>query len=204
MRKLFTHLSGLALTLLASSQAHALATDKFQCRIVVAEDKSGASMSQSQDFFVARLPLSASPAPDVRLTAGTQYSETNLETENGKITTTLNMYYKHAVRLDSAANPVDARQLTCVSLTTNYCPKSKIPNGNNDDLEMCSILSSACLDSEDPFGDNDDWVKVSIIGGQPMFDERTLGNEQQQTVRDGSGNRVGLAKFACSYKGTYY
>lgn len=56
-------------TLVLSSTSHALVADKFKCRLEIKDLGSNVSAKEEKDFFIARLPLSASPAPDVRLTA---------------------------------------------------------------------------------------------------------------------------------------
>lgn len=184
--------------LVVSSTSHALVADKFKCRLEVKDLGSKTSAKEEKDFFIARLPLSASPAPDVLLTASQTTESLTLDTPKAEFGANLNFYYKHAVRIDANGNPLEARQLTCIGLTGNYCEKSSGGGG----IHTCSSSMVACMEPQNPFDPNNDWSPTGLIGGIPTFNEQTLG-PATATISDDNGNSVGVVNLSCQYMGSF-
>ncbi len=190
----------LGLILGCSMVSHALVSDGFKCAMEIKDKTSAASTRQKMEFFIARLPLSASPAPDVRLTAGFSYQSLSLETKKAKLGAYLHFYYKHAVKLDANYTPIEARQLTCIDLATSHCPKG---HGNGDDeIDICKDLSlTSCAEPRDPFDKDNGWARTTLIDGEPSFNEQS--REIVTSIKDEKGTEVGTAKLTCQYTGSY-
>lgn len=183
--------------LVMSSTSHAVVADKFKCRLEVKDLGSAASAKEEKDFFIARLPLSASPAPDVRLTASQTTESLTLDTPKAQFGANLNFYYKHAVKIDANGTPLEARQLTCIGLTGNYCEKS-----GGGGLQICSSSMVACMEPQNPFDPNNGWSPTGLISGVPTFNEQTLG-PATATITDDNGNNVGTVNLSCQYMGSF-
>lgn len=177
--------------------SHALVADRFNCTMEIKAMGSKASAKQEKDFFVARLPLSESPSPDVRLTAGQTMDYLTLNTDKGEFSASLNFYFKHAVKLDANGVPTEARQLTCAGLYGSYCEWS-----TGDEPTVCSTGAVACFDSNPPFDPSNGWSETSLSGGVPAFNEKMLAPVSQD-IKDDKGNKVGLLSLSCQYKGSF-
>ncbi len=196
----------LGLILGCSMSSHALVADGFKCAMVIQDKTSDASTRQKMEFFIARLPLSASPAPDVRLSAGISNQSLSLEKENAKLSAHLNFYYKHAIKLDSNGTPVDARQFTCIGLSATYCSKSgdRSERGRDPgDIHSCSDFAISCMDHGDPFSDENGWSRTNLVDGEPTFNEQGLARETLTSIRDKNGTEMGTVKLTCQYTGSY-
>lgn len=192
-----TILLTLAVVLL-SSTSQAVVADRFNCQVEVKDIESGFSAKQKKDFFIARLPLSASPSPDVRLTASQTTETITLDTPKAEMGANLNFYYKHAVRIDGNGTPVEARQMTCIGLSMNYCEKAGGPGNIRD----CSKGSIACFESPDPFDPNFGWSPARLVDDVPTFNEQTLA-PVSATMMDENRNIIVVANMSCQYTGTF-
>ncbi len=183
--------------LVMCSASHALVADKFKCQIELKDTVSHTSAKIDKDFFIARLPLSASPSPDVRLTAGGAIESLALSTPKAKLSANLNFYYKHAVRLDEHGTTLEARQLTCVALTGSYCEKS-----DDGGLTLCGGGLARCFESLNPFDPIKGWSPTALIDGMPKFNEQTFG-PATTPIQDKNGNQVGSVNFQCQLLGSF-
>ena len=193
------------LTLIAlciASTSNALVADRFKCSLEIKDLVSNNTSKQDKDFFIARLPVSqitppgVNPIADVVFTAGRTMERMTLNTPEAKFGASLNFYFKHAVRSD-ANGPVEARQLTCIGLTADYCKK-----GSGNGIGLCGESTVACLESSNPFDPNKGWAQTSLFAGVPVFNEQTLA-PTSRNITDDSGNIVGLVNLACQYLGSY-
>ncbi len=182
---------------LLANTSHALVSDRFNCKLKVTDFESKVSSEQSQDFFVTRLPLSRSSAPNVRFTAGQTQSRLELGAPKAVLTANVNFYYKHAVKLDGAGKVIDARQVTCVAVSGGYC--SKYGGG----LNLCIDSQVACAENpeQDPFDLVNGWNPTSAFQGVPSFNDRGLG-VVTSTIQDDFGKDVGAVQFECKFKGS--
>jgi hypothetical protein len=186
--------------LVVSSTSHAVVADKFKCTLEVKDLESKASTKEEKDFFIARLPLSGSPAPHVRITAGETIEDLALSTPKGEISANLYLYYKHAVRTDVNGNPLEARQFTCIALTGSYCESSSGDGSGHN--QSCSIGAFACAEPPNPFDPDTGWSPTALFSGVPTFNEQTLG-PSTTNISDDSGNTIGVASFSCRYLGSF-
>lgn len=178
--------------------SQALTTDKFSCTLSVIDLKSKISTKTEKELFMARIPISASPSPDVRVT-GSQINESlSLKIGAIQLTAQLNFYYKHAVKLGENGQPLEARQLTCMALSGGYCDTSE----GDGDYVLCGINMFVCAEPEDPFEPNNGWTITGLIHGIPSFNEQTLG-PATYNISNNKREVVGRADVSCQYKGTY-
>lgn len=184
--------------LVMSSTSHALVADKFKCTLEIKDYGSKASTKEDKDFFIARLPLSASPAQDVRLTASQTLETLTLGTTKAEFSANLNFYYKQAVKVDVNGNPLEARQLTCIGLTGNYCEKS----GSGGGIQYCMTSAIACSEPPNPFDPNNGWSPTRLVDGIPAFNEQTLG-PATAIISDDNGKSVGVVNLNCQYMGSF-
>jgi hypothetical protein len=191
------HLLVLALISLAPYMAHAIAADSFECRSWITDETTGDRREENYTFQTARLPLSRSPSPDVRITTGHMQGRGELDTKNNYIFSHLNFSYSHAVKLNSAGLVAEARQRTCVTFSVSACSKG---TGNN--LKICSMGAVSCLQGADPFDPANGWSVVTTIDEHPMFQERDL-VPASYPIKDENGKIVGQAYLDCKFKGTY-
>lgn len=182
-----------------SSTSHAVVADRFRCTLEVKELVSEISTKVEKMFFIARLPLSASPAPDVRLTASQISESLILQTPQAKLSGDLNFYYKHAVKIDMNGVPLEARQLSCISLTGGYCKK---PVGDEDTLYPCSASMIACMEPYNPFDPNNGWSPTGLVDGIPTFNQQTMA-PVTYNISDYNGNNVGVVNLSCQYMGSF-
>ena len=181
---------------LISLQSQALVADRFKCILEINDLESEASTKQEQDFFIGRLPLSGSPAPDVRLTAGQTMASLKLDTPRAELGANLNFYFKHAVKLDLSGNATEARQLTCIGLTGSYCEKYGRGMG------FCRSSIAACFEPNDPFDVNNGWAPSTLIGGVPTFNEHSL-TSVVEVIKDDQGQDRGIINLKCQYLGSF-
>lgn len=189
------HLLVIALMSITPFMAQAVPADAFTCKLTILDQTTGNKNEQYLSFQVARLPLSASPAPDVRLTAGRAGWSDHLDTNKSTIYTTIGIDYTHATKIDSTGHVIDARQRSCISLSSSACNKNN-PTGS------CSVSSYACSLAENPFDPVNGWSKVSFIGDLPAFQERDL-SLVTANMEDETGKIVGRTTLDCTFKGTY-
>ena len=180
---------------LIANTSHALVSDRFECNLKITDLDTKISTEQKQDFFVTRLPLSTSPSPDVRITAGQTKSRMELNTPKAVFNANVNFYYKHGVKLDSAGKITEARQLTCMGVVGGYCPKY------GGGLNLCSEMQIACMGNSDPFDPVKGWSPTSSYQDLPVFNEHGLG-PVTSIIQDDAGKDVGRVEFACKFKGS--
>ena len=186
----------LPLGLFLAHPAHALVADKFHCVLELSDAASKATAKEDREFFVARLPLSASPAPDVRLTAGQTTERLLLDLPTANFGANLNFYYKHALKIDANGNALEARQLTCVGLTGNFCAK------DHTGMQICSEATVACMEPPNPFDVKNGWSMTTLFDGVAAFNEQTLG-AKATSITNGAGKMVGTVQLNCQFLGTY-
>ncbi len=186
----------IGLLAMISLQSHALVADRFKCALEIRDLDSRLSTKQEQEFFIGRLPLSASPASDVRITAGQTMASVKLNTTKAQLGANLNFYYKHATKINSNGVATEARQLTCIGLTGNYCEKY------GGGLGLCSEMTVACMEPNDPFNETNGWSPSTLIGGIPSFNEHSL-SPVIQTIKDDQGQEKGTIKLNCQYLGSF-
>jgi len=194
------HLLVTALVSLMPFMAQALVADSFECKLKITDSISAETDEQRLYFNIARLPLSRSPAPDVRITTGTSSFDNNFRTQKYTITTSASLYYSHAVKVNSNGQVQDARQKTCVIISGSACSKSGgTPNA------PCFIFQAYCPQSihdSDPFDPASGWSQIATSGNEPLFQERDLTTATQK-IYDENKNAVGEATFSCKFRGTY-
>ena len=178
-----------------TSTSHAVLSDKFKCTFEIKDLISKVSSKVDKEFFVARLPLSASPSPDIRLTAGQVSERFTLNTPQAEFGANLNFYYKHAIKNDANGKITDARQLTCVGLVGDYCEKSS-------GLHLCGSGTVSCKEPQDPFDQINGWTQTTFLGLIPMFNQQTLA-PRTTNIHDDNGNNVGVVNLTCQYMGSY-
>lgn len=179
--------------------SQALVSDSFSCTLKITDLESQTSTQQQQNFFVARLPLSFSPSPDVRITTGETQSRLRLETKKADLIANVNFYYKHAVKNDASGSPVEARQFSCIGIGGGYCPKRASGNGPIP----CYDSEVACMEFPDPFDPAQGWTPTSLISGVPAFDDRVL-SATRASITDDTGRTVGTINFDCKYRGSFH
>ncbi len=185
-------------TVMLSIQSHALVADKFKCSIEIKDYDTQATIKQAQEFFVARIPLSASPAPDVRMTAGQTLQGLTLRTAKANFGASLNFYYRHATKIDAIGSSTDARQLTCLGLSGDYCE-----HGSSDEINVCSTSVVACFEStDDPFDPDFGWPPSTVSNGIPSFNESDL-VPKTQIIRNDQGIAKGVINLNCRFMGTF-
>jgi hypothetical protein len=188
----------IGMALLLAGQAHALISDKFKCSLELKDNPSGQTLRQDQEFFVARLPLSASSSPQVRMTAGEIHSDAKLNMSDGQLSGGLGLYYKHALKLDASGNPLEARQTTCLTVSGTFCEFS---GSRSSTPHSCGSMVSACLEPSDPFDPNYGWDQVALIEGFPTFHEKPM--SRATVIEDENGQPRGQATLNCQFMGSF-
>jgi len=193
------HLLITALVSLAPFCANALIADSFSCTLTVIDNTTGDKSEQNYNFQLGRLPLSYSPASDIRLTGSSMTFSNTFNTKNHEISTNVNFYYKHATKLDGNGHVIDARQESCLTISSDACTK-----GSGNELKICGSSLGACMTSieRDPFNPLSNWAKVGFIDDVPMYNENALLQLSTGTF-DENQNYVGPANIICKFKGTY-
>ncbi len=193
------------LTLVAlfiASTSNALVADRFKCSLEIKDFVSKNKSKQDKDFFIARLPVSqitppgVNPTPDIFFTAGRTMERMTLNTSEAKFGANLNFYFKHAVRSD-ANGSLEARQLTCIGLTADYC---KHDSGNG--IGLCGESRVTCMESTNPFDPNNGWAPTTMLGPIPAFNEQALA-PASRNITDDNGNIVGVVNLSCQYLGSF-
>ncbi|MFS4460701.1 hypothetical protein [Bdellovibrio sp. HCB2-146] len=182
--------------LLFASSAQALEADRFECKVTLKDYETNQVVEQVQEFDMARQSLSASPSPDVRMTAARTTMQASLERKDTIVKTNIAFYYKHAVKLDATGKPVDARQFACVGISLGKCTKHGSPKCGDSDTPQV-----ICKEPRDPFDSATGWTPTKLIDGVPMFTDRGSGDATAETT-DGTSRVVTI--FSCKYKGTYW
>lgn len=216
------------LLLLATAiNAHAIVADTFSCHLEITGSENGESARQSFEFSAPRLPyqqLLSTPTPSEPLPPlppPDQQDPNVLKTEahtnvrlsmgnaEGTIIANVGLSYQHAVKLDSSAQIVDARQHTCFWLSANYCKKSTIvtsidPISPVEPIISCTQGIKACF-VLDPFNPVHGWPVVGHSDGVPDFNSTELNPIEQIVTEDINGeSRIrGTVRVACQYTGTY-
>lgn len=181
----------MAFLIFASSSAVAVTTDKFDCSFEIHDAKTDRKAMKTGDIFIPRLPAPSDGTYD--LTAGTSHERLSLALDKGNYIADITIHYKHAVK--QTASGVDARQSTCLAVSTQFCDKTTNPNG-------CFSQRYMCLMGE-PYGDPHPWQKTSVdASGVPVFDGSHLGFFSAE-MRDENGNLEGTVSGSCQFQGTY-
>ncbi len=182
---------------LAPLTSYAVVADKFTCSIELKDFATKLSTKQDKDFFIARLPLAASPSPDVRMTAGKAFDNLTFNVGKGEYNATVNFFYKHALRMDEHGVPVEARQLTCVAPYGTYCDKSE-----GEGPFLCNSAALMCMDSDKPFDPEKGWSPTPLSGDTPAFNDKAIA-ATSQNIKDENGHTVGQLNVDCRFKGTF-
>jgi hypothetical protein len=190
-----------ALTLV--STCNAALVDKFKCTIELSDFVTKNSSKVDKEFFIARLPFYSNQPQNVKFTMGQSSEQLTLNTANGVLSTNLNFYYKFAVMNENNAASSEARQLTCLGLSGDYCEKS----GNSSTppgLQICSKGVVSCKEPQNPFDQINGWTPTYFSGSLPMFNQQTL-NSTIVMIKDnnGLGNNVGSVVVNCQFMSTY-
>ena len=186
--------ASLASSIFFSFNSQAMTVDRFQCELTIRDVGTNQSTRETKNFDIARVPLSISPAADIRLTAGQSVESLRFSTSAGTVVANLNFYFKHAVRVDSSGVPLEARQLTCVGLSANYCPKSS-------KIEICDNATVTCLEPAKPFDVKNGWSPSVLNNGIPGFNEQTL-NPSNLTITSSDGTSATVVS-SCVHTGTF-
>lgn len=187
------------MALIISGSAHALVSDRFKCTMALEDPNSGNTAKQEQEFNITRLSLSASPAPDVRITGGNADSKLHLLQKEMDLSANIQLYYQHAVRLDPNGKPVEARQVTCLNIGYSYCKKQDPPPGTPN--IGCFGMQSKCYVGL-PYDPNHPWDQVDLINDVPAFNLRAeLSTDYNGT--DEQGKVLSRINVVCQYMGTY-
>jgi len=173
--------------------SHAVTADSFECSMTVKDDLTGESNTQSSSFQIARMPLSESPAPDVRLTAGQIKFNGSLVDKSRFLTASYGVTYNQAIRLDPTGHEIDPRQTACVTFDTSACTISST---------RCLGISTACGMYENPYDPKYGWAPVPFAGGVPAFSDKIL-TPVTKDIEDENQKKVGTATVSCHYTGTY-
>ena len=121
-----------------------------------------------------------------------------LDTAEAKFGANLNFYFKHALRTDSTGS-LEARQLTCIGLTADYCKNSSGSGG----IITCSQGTVMCKESQaSPFDPTSGWATALMSGAGPLFNQNALAPVSRD-IKDDSGNIVGVANLNCKHLGTF-
>lgn len=188
--------------LISAAQARAVVADKFKCDLSVSET-GGESIQQSFEFDLSRVPRSASPSKDVRLTSASGHGAVQLDNKAGVIHAYFSLDYSHAVKFNSAGYSLAARQTTCFLLTADWCDHVPSPTDGSE-TASCATSVSACYQSNDPFDPRQGWTVVGLTpDGTALFDEKSL-IPLTATFKDGQGQARGNTKVNCAYQGTYW
>ena len=178
--------------------ANALVADKFKCSMDITDFNSSIRSSQEKEFFIARLPELQSTPTDIHYTTGGIQERMSLDTPQGTFGANLNFYYTHALRNDSHGQ-LEARQSTCVGLTTDFCPK----NSSGQGITTCSTFLEACMQPALPFDPNLGWTPTTLLGTIPAFNPQGLGSTIHN-IGDKNNNIVGSIVLTCRHIGTFY
>lgn len=188
--------------LLIASTSNALVADKFKCSFEIKDLNSKNSTKQVKELYIARLPtspllpLGASSEPKIRLTMGQIMERITLDTPEAQFGANLNFYFKHANRIASNGS-IEARQLTCIGLTVDYCKY-----GNGDGISLCGESSVRCMEPTNPFDTNNGWAQTTMSGSIPTFNEQTLA-PASKNITDDNGKIVGIVNLSCQYLGSF-
>jgi hypothetical protein len=186
------------LALFMTSQSNALIADKFKCSFEIKDLKMNNISKQDKEFFIARLPQLQNTDPGISLTIGQTIERLTLNTAEAKFGANLNFYFKHALRTDLTGS-LEARQLTCIGLTTDYCKNSTGSGG----IIACSQGTVMCRESQaSPFDPNNGWATALMSGAGPLFNQNALAPVSRD-IKDDSGNIVGVANLNCQHLGTF-
>lgn len=185
------------MALLMSTTSNALVADKFVCTLEVKDLVSQTSTIEDHEFFMARLPLSNTPTPDVRITASQTTDNLTLSTPKADFSADLTFYYTQALKTDVNGAAVEARQETCIVISGNYCAKS-----SGGDVQPCFTSSQVCSVYPNPFDPTNGWTPTGIVGGQPAFNQQTLGPLTGK-ISDNQGHEVGAVNLSCQFLGSY-
>lgn len=182
----------LALTMVAA-HAQALVADRLKCTMQVTEVGSSSSAKMEREFVVVRLPLSGSPDPDVLFTGGSGKESVRLRTHRGDYTGNLNIHYQHALKVDEQGRAVEARQMTCLFVSGNFCESN---------ADLCVSTEVICGHRGNPFDPIYGWTQTALFDGVPAFNERSLFPLAKE-IRDRAGRMVGRVEASCQFLGTF-
>jgi hypothetical protein len=180
------------LTTMASLDAFAIVSDRFQCEVSIKDSDSKIESKQKQEFFIARLPV-PSITPGEFFTSGSASTKWVLHNGKGLFDANLTFTYKHAIRSDSKGVPQEARQFLCFQPIGFYC---------DDSSKDCMSQIMACLETPDPFDPVHGWAPTSIVGGVAVFNPQSL-TPKTFLLGDDQRKDRGTASVACRYLGTF-
>lgn len=190
-------------TMIVSTAALAVVTDKFKCELEVTDLETNSHFNSDQGFSVSRLPKEIWRDPDgsIQITDARADSTFNFDSKKANFWVGLYMVYSHAVKFNALGQPMEARQKSCITLSTSYCKKAS----QGDSEGACSSGATlACpSDGNGPFDPNSYWWhQVPLLDGVPLFNGDAL-RQMENFILDENGTAVGLAKVNCSHLGTF-
>jgi hypothetical protein len=157
--------------LLTSQTSFAAVVDQFTCKLTY-EDITGQNRFETTaDLSAIRLPLSSSPAPDIRMTSGRTGLISTKSNDHAAIG--VDITYDHAVKVNSAGQPIMAAQRTCIR--QSICTPAE-PDNDGDGISTSGCTMTACLQQPtDPFDPQYAWPRVPLASdGIPQFDARAI------------------------------
>lgn len=178
--------------LFTSFSASAIVADQFQCNFEI-QSINGQTVRKTEDFFIARFPISNPPSPEISMTSGGTSSKFVLNLEDEKFVANLYFYYSHASRLDNSGIVLDAMQATCMELDLTYCRDNK----------NCGVQVSVC-NFRDPYTGSSSWRDTSLVDGIPSFIPDWNGTLERDVLDSTTGEIVGSASVSCRHRGTFY
>lgn len=178
--------------------SQAIVADRFLCETRLTNESNSEMFVQRSEFSVARLPLSYSPAPNVRLTVGQLNLSQAFEGANDEyVDFNTNISYTHAVRLDASGTAVQAKEYLCAFINVGNCsPKDP----------TCSSPKGACnIAGDDPFNTNNPnpiWADTQIVDGTPVLSP-TAGVGNFKLIGRSNRDNIFTGTGTCTYLGTY-
>lgn len=187
------------MAMILSSTSLAVVTDQFRCEMEIQDLKTGERTKSIQEFDVSRILADFTMSQDIDITAASTSSSLELDSKVATINAQLTFKYNHAVRRDGQNRPLEARQVSCIDLSGNYCKKS--PSAD-DEIKLCGALSVQCGwdQNQDPFGPKSSWSPVPLVNGTPLFSIESL-NPRNLSFSDETGT-IAVATLRCTHRGT--
>ena len=186
-------------TMIVSTAALAVVTDKFKCELEVTDLETNNRVFAADEFFVSRLLAAITPDGTIQITEAKAGPSVSLDSKKAIYGVSLYMGYSHAVKSNALGQPMEARQKSCFTISTSYCKKEE---SQGDRERACSSVAEVCLWDTGPFEPNSSWRQVPLLDGVPLFNGDALG-QNGSFILDENGNQVGYAKVNCSHLGTY-
>jgi hypothetical protein len=183
----------LVLLTLAPLASHAIVADTFDCDIIARDSATGRMLAaQDGSFQSMRLPMSASPLPEVRMTSSMSSMDLRFAYGTEEMLVRMDFQYFHGFKLSADGKIMDPRQRTCLMLTTSFCK----------DPGSCDGGHSSCAYAN-PYDPQQPWPSVANLGDFPAFQEKDLAGSTTAIINDGHGRVLATVEATCRYHGSY-